>query len=1229
MIAPALQLQSGSRAAQSTARSDIVNIYIWTKPDASFSTLASLFRGVGYEAVVHETEPQSASAGSSTDAHLVIVGSDSTQLPERLSRLQALLGADARIVCLAASAPTAEADRTIRRSRAALIVPDTDIYSTFERIAGAFNFDVSADVFVSYSLKNRLIADALIADLRKNGLRSWIDRRNLLPSEEWRQALRRGVATSGTFLFLVSRTSASSPNCLEELGWAEDLGKRVVPVMIEAIPYTELPQIVSKRQFISVAVQEGADPPLAEADVARIVDSLQRDPKDTHIHRDLLIRALEWRRQGDDPDKLLRGRDLQEAEDWLGQATARALEPRPVALHADFIAASREAARKRRRTTMSLGAATLLTIAALAIWAVLSAIEAGRQEREARSRLAEQRAFGAYVDADSDPVKAFLQADSAMRTAPDGDALQTGYETMTRSLGEMMPEAVFNLESGVSTAAFSSDLTRLAFQAVSSRPQLVTLGPASTALPLEGADESFLVRLFKFSADGRLLAGIGRARFAERDKPYTLNVWRAENGTLVGSGTLEFSGGDARVDVLGFTGDGRHIVVESNQESTGFVAHVLATDAVANGPVGTPWQSKRRFLVGSIDLASGNLVQVEQKPDHALVHVRTLATGGPAFPWSPLRVDGDVLQAYLTRHGRGLVLNARASESNQARIAAFKILENGSLLPNGELVGPGPVLIWRASQDASTVAVINSGADYPGELWSPAKGLRVSVPVGKRLKDVFVMKTGEEYRPIDLISDDRFVLTRIRIEGTEAQQILLFDRDSLRLAATPFTLQLRYLAMQVGARGTELATISQDGMVERWDLLRRKLPQEQTLSLEGPVLGAHILPDRTTLLTRSRIGERSNYAARIDLWDLSSGKHAGRLPATFDTRVHLAVNSTGSRLATVSGAKGVRRIQVWDLPSFTSLWSVENSTPVETVTFRENDSRIATIGQDETRAVVLAEYDAGNGRTLTNAKPALRTSSTHLVFSADGEHVIADYDYATVLIWGVRSQANIAAPFEFSDAGGMPFDLGYDIIRTLRNIRIEGAAVTGDLPGPVVVRLNRDGPGMTLTPVPGDTPILSAFQRNDARFYPVRGAELVSPTGRWFALATNVGGVENASALRIYDLLSGFPISEMKFHQVQGGPEYQWPRLLSGLVHNADPIKTLTFLGSGTEVVTVTTNGILRRWPISQDRRDRTRWKDPSGYASAMTGRQLVSARYVRRLSRAEHVKLLDEAEHR
>src|SRR5262245_58492139 len=83
-----------------------------------------------------------------------------------------------------------------------------------------------------------------------------------------------------------------------------------------------------------------------------------------HLHTRLLTRAVQWRDNRRDASLLLRGKELEAAERWLGTPEA---SPEPTELQREFMRASRLAADRRRRLGIGLGVGTLAVVGALGL----------------------------------------------------------------------------------------------------------------------------------------------------------------------------------------------------------------------------------------------------------------------------------------------------------------------------------------------------------------------------------------------------------------------------------------------------------------------------------------------------------------------------------------------------------------------------------------------------------------------------------------------------------------------------------------------------------------------------------------------------------------------------------------------------------------------------------------------------------------------------------------------
>jgi hypothetical protein len=87
--------------------------------------------------------------------------------------------------------------------------------------------------FLSYSRSDERIALQLAKDLRASGIAMWVDQLDIRPSEHWDRAIERAVASCRGLVVILSPRSVASDNVADEISFAIDSGKSVLPVMIE------------------------------------------------------------------------------------------------------------------------------------------------------------------------------------------------------------------------------------------------------------------------------------------------------------------------------------------------------------------------------------------------------------------------------------------------------------------------------------------------------------------------------------------------------------------------------------------------------------------------------------------------------------------------------------------------------------------------------------------------------------------------------------------------------------------------------------------------------------------------------------------------------------------------------------------------------------------------------------------------------------------------------------
>ena len=89
------------------------------------------------------------------------------------------------------------------------------------------------DVFVSYSSKDKAIADTIVAALENNQIRCWYAPRDIKPGEDWGNAITTAVINARIFLMIFSGNANQSQRVLDELNFAISQQAVILPFRIE------------------------------------------------------------------------------------------------------------------------------------------------------------------------------------------------------------------------------------------------------------------------------------------------------------------------------------------------------------------------------------------------------------------------------------------------------------------------------------------------------------------------------------------------------------------------------------------------------------------------------------------------------------------------------------------------------------------------------------------------------------------------------------------------------------------------------------------------------------------------------------------------------------------------------------------------------------------------------------------------------------------------------------
>src|SRR5499426_3293727 len=192
-------------------------------------------------------------------------------------------------------------------------------------------------VFISYSRRDASeFADELMAGLELAGFAPFLDRHDIAAGEDWEARLGGLIAQSDTVVFVVSPESVKSERCVWEVTQTGDFSKRLIPVIHKPVPDADIPQQLSRLQFVRFDGGRGLARPLAE-----LAEALRLDLDWIREHTRLGELAARWQARGKTQSLLLRHDDLDAAKAWMARRKTGA--PEITNAQRDLLNASEEA----------------------------------------------------------------------------------------------------------------------------------------------------------------------------------------------------------------------------------------------------------------------------------------------------------------------------------------------------------------------------------------------------------------------------------------------------------------------------------------------------------------------------------------------------------------------------------------------------------------------------------------------------------------------------------------------------------------------------------------------------------------------------------------------------------------------------------------------------------------------------------------------------------------------
>lgn len=127
------------------------------------------------------------------------------------------------------------------------------------------------DVFISYSSKDKLVADRVCHALESQGERCWIAPRDIPYGADWQEAIMGALAEAGAMVLVFTGNTNESAHVRREVSAALEAGAIVIPLRTEEAT----PQGALRYNLINLHWMDAISPPL-EGHIADLIKTLKR-----------------------------------------------------------------------------------------------------------------------------------------------------------------------------------------------------------------------------------------------------------------------------------------------------------------------------------------------------------------------------------------------------------------------------------------------------------------------------------------------------------------------------------------------------------------------------------------------------------------------------------------------------------------------------------------------------------------------------------------------------------------------------------------------------------------------------------------------------------------------------------------------------------------------------------------------------------------------------------------
>ena len=213
----------------------------------------------------------------------------------------------------------------------------TDLHCEFITESTKNANNLMTQVFLAHAEEDKSFREQLRQRLMRENITVWTNTNDIPTGTDFKRALKIGIEETDNVVYLLSPEALQSTYCQREIAYAQLLNKRIIPLLVKPMDMQQLPSRQRSLQFINFS--DNPTPEQHESNIAKLLRILRHEAPYHDEHKQLLVKALKWKRQYRNPSILLRGYNLRHAEAWLKVAQGRRQQG-PTELQTTFIAES-------------------------------------------------------------------------------------------------------------------------------------------------------------------------------------------------------------------------------------------------------------------------------------------------------------------------------------------------------------------------------------------------------------------------------------------------------------------------------------------------------------------------------------------------------------------------------------------------------------------------------------------------------------------------------------------------------------------------------------------------------------------------------------------------------------------------------------------------------------------------------------------------------------------------